>query len=287
MINQVPSGPWLSPAKLNLFLYICGRRKDGYHELQTLFQFIDCCDQLYFTVRKDTEITLSSNIDNVDPEDNLVVKAARLLQQHCLFKCGADIQLEKQLPMGGGIGGGSSNAATTLLVLNRLWKCGLSLEQLADLGLRLGADVPIFIQGVAAFAEGVGEKLYPVKIAQPWYVVLHPDAHISTAEVFGHPELPRDTAKRNWAELENASWHNDCQDIVAKLYPEVANALSWLLEYAPSQMTGTGSCVFAAFDSEQQARDVLENCPEHWAGFVSQGLNRSPLHKQLAEFATF
>ncbi len=280
MTNPLSSGPWLSPAKLNLFLYITRRRSDGYHDLQTLFQFIDCCDQLYFELTPHDEVTLNSNLD-LPAEDNLVVKAARLLQQHCQVKQGVSITLDKSLPMGGGIGGGSSNAATTLLVLNQLWQCNLNIKQLAALSLQLGADLPIFIHGHSAFAEGVGEQLQYVDPKERWYVVLHPDVHVSTPSVFNHPELPRSTPKRSWDELKNSDWHNDCQEIVAKVYPKVAQALGWLVEYAPSRMTGTGSCVFAAFDTEREALEVLNKRPKDLTGFVCKSCNQSPLHQQL------
>ncbi len=285
MTQHPISGPWLSPAKLNLFLYITGQRDNGYHDLQTLFQFIDCCDQLYFQLTDDGVINLESQLD-FPAEDNLIVKAARLLQQHCAVSRGANIKLDKQLPMGGGIGGGSSNAATALLVLNRLWQCDLSLTELAQLGLQLGADVPIFIHGHSAFAEGVGEQVQAVDIDEPWYVVLHPDVHVSTQSVFGHPELPRNTPKRTWQQLLNDNWQNDCQEIVAKVYPEVAQALSWLVEYAPSRMTGTGSCVFAAFATEREALSVLNKRPKNISGFVCKACNQSPLHRQLANEKT-
>jgi 4-diphosphocytidyl-2-C-methyl-D-erythritol kinase len=280
MTQPTLSGPWLAPAKLNLFLYVTGRRADGYHDLQTLFQFIDCCDQLYFALNPTGAIRLNSDLD-FPAEDNLVVKAARLLQQHCDIKQGVSITLDKRLPMGGGIGGGSSNAATTLLVLNQLWQCQLNLEQLAALGLQLGADLPIFIHGHSAFAEGVGEQLQNVDPEEKWYLVLHPDVHVSTPSVFQHPKLPRNTPKRSWNELKSSDWHNDCQEIVAKVYPEVAQALGWLLEYAPSRMTGTGSCVFAAFDTEREALAVLNKRPKNLTGFVCKSCNQSPLHQQL------
>jgi 4-diphosphocytidyl-2-C-methyl-D-erythritol kinase len=285
MTKQTMSGPWHSPAKLNLFLYITGQRANGYHDLQTLFQFIDCCDQLYFTVTHDNDISLDSQLD-FPAEDNLIVKAARLLQQHCAIQQGAAIKLDKHLPMGGGIGGGSSNAATTLLVLNHLWQCNLSEQELASLGLQLGADVPIFIHGHSAFAEGVGEQVQEVEIDEPWYLVLHPEVHVSTQSVFGHPELPRNTPKRTWQQLLTENWQNDCQEIVAKVYPEVAQALRWLVEYAPSRMTGTGSCVFAAFETEREALLVLNKRPKNISGFVCKACNQSPLHRQLANEKT-
>lgn len=285
MTKQLSSGPWLSPAKLNLFLYVNGQQANGYHELQTLFQFVDYCDHLYFSINKQDTISLSCELDFPN-DDNLVVKAAKLLKAHCQIVQGVDIKLVKHLPMGGGIGGGSSNAATTLLVLNELWDCQLNLEQLARLGLQLGADVPIFIHGHSAFAEGVGEKLQSVTVDEPWYVVLHPDVHVSTESVFGHPDLTRTSPKRTWQQLSKANWQNDCEEIVAKVYPEVAQALSWLVEYAPSRMTGTGSCVFAAFDNEREALSVLAKRPKNVSGFVCKACNQSPLHQQLTNEKT-
>lgn len=270
-----------APAKLNLFLHITGRRADGYHELQTLFQFLDYADQLSFIPRQDGKIQLHTPIDGVDHESNLIVRAARLLQAHSGCRLGADIWLDKQLPMGGGIGGGSSDAATTLVALNRLWQLNLDEETLAELGRQLGADVPVFVRGHAAFAEGVGERLQPVTVAEKWYLVLVPPVHVSTAAIFTDAELPRDTPKYSWAALQEMDWKNDCQALVKKRHPEVANALSWLLEYAPSRMTGTGACVFAEFATESAARKVLANAPNWLQGFVAQGVNLSPLRSGL------
>lgn len=274
---------WPSPAKLNLFLYITGQRPDGYHELQTLFQFVSYGDSLGFTPRSDGQIVLTTPVAGVANEDNLVVRAARLLQRHTQSTLGADIALTKRLPMGGGLGGGSSNAATVLIALNTLWNCGLTDEQLAALGVTLGADVPVFVMGHAAFAEGIGEILHPVTPAEKWYLVAHPGIHIPTPAIFGDPELIRNTPKRPINVLLSTAWTNDCQPIARKRFCEVEQLVSWLLEYAPSRMTGTGACVFAEFNSEHEAREVLRQIPAWISGFVAKGVNVSPLHSYRAE----
>lgn len=270
-----------SPAKLNLFLYINERRADGYHELQTLFQFLDYGDEIQIHLRNDGQILLENNIAGVPTEQNLIYRAAKLLQKQTACQLGAAITVNKRLPMGGGIGGGSSNAATVLVTLNHLWKTQLSLDELADLGLQLGADVPIFVRGQAAFAEGVGEKMQPCTPQEKWYVVLKPEVSISTQAIFQHPDLPRNTPKRSLSELLNAKWQNDCEKIVKDLYPEVEQLLSWLLQYAPARLTGTGACVFAEFDSEAKAQQVFAQKPATVNGFVAQGQNHSPLHQFL------
>ena len=270
-----------SPAKLNLFLYINGRRTDGYHELQTLFQFLDYGDWLDITPRKDEQIRLTPSIEMLPAEHNLIYRAAKLLRHKTGVRFGADIHLHKVLPMGGGVGGGSSNAATTLLALNYLWRTDLNLSELAALGLRLGADVPVFIYGHAAFAEGVGEKIRYCEPAQKWYLVLHPNVSVSTHTIFQDPHLPRHTPKRSLSELIGTNYTNDCEKIVINHYPKVEEALNWLLKYAPSRLTGTGACVFAEFDEEQAARAVFNIKPEKFTGFVAKGLNLSPLHTLL------
>ena len=281
---------WPSPAKLNLFLYITGQRRDGYHDLQTLFQFLDYGDTLSIEPRSDGKIRLLTPVEGVAESDNLIVRAAKLLQQAATERdslpagSGADIRIDKRLPMGGGLGGGSSNAATVLVALNHLWGCGLSVETLAALGLTLGADVPVFVHGHAAFAEGVGEELTPVDPPEKWYLVAHPGVHISTPAIFNDPDLPRNTPKRSINTLLNCEFGNDCEVIARKRFREVDAALSWLLEYAPSRLTGTGACVFAEFDSESSARQVLEQAPEWLQGFVARGVNVSPLHKKLVNF---
>ncbi|MFP2833221.1 4-(cytidine 5'-diphospho)-2-C-methyl-D-erythritol kinase [Citrobacter portucalensis] len=278
---------WPSPAKLNLFLYITGQRADGYHTLQTLFQFLDYGDTIDITPRSDGEIHLLTPVEGVAHEDNLIVRAARSLmkaasESNCLPKgSGADISIDKRLPMGGGLGGGSSNAATVLVALNHLWQCGLSVDELAALGLTLGADVPVFVRGHAAFAEGVGEILMPVEPEEKWYLVAHPGVSIPTPVIFNDPDLPRNTPKRSIKTLLKCEFGNDCEVIARKRFREVDAALSWLLEYAPSRLTGTGACVFAEFDTESRARQVLEQAPEWLKGFVAKGVNLSPLHRAL------
>ena len=275
---------WPAPAKLNLFLHVNGRRPDGYHELQTLFIFLNHGDWLEFEPLADTDLlTLSPAIPGVPDEQNLIIRAARLLQGRLPSPMGAHIRLEKVLPMGGGIGGGSSDEATTLVALNHLWQAGLSEDELAELGVQLGADVPVFVRGRAAFAEGVGEKLQPVEVPSAWYLVLKPDCHVATAAVFQDPELPRNTPRMTLHNLLEGVWKNDCELLVKKRHPEVANALGWLLEYAPSRMTGTGACVFAQFEDEVAARKVLARVPEGWDGFVAKGENISPLFVTLQQ----
>ncbi len=285
---------WPAPAKLNLFLYITAQRSDGYHELQTLFQFLDYGDTLTITPNHSGKLTLSPPLPGVKPEDNLVWKAAALLQKKVQKKAlqqgrstnlGADIQLEKVLPMGGGLGGGSSNAATVLVALNFLWQINLSLDELADIGLHLGADVPVFVKGFAAFAEGVGEKLQAVTPEEKWYLVVKPDVSIATAEIFSHPQLTRNTPKRSIEQLLSAPQQNDCEKIVRLLYPEVDKKLSWLLQYAPSRLTGTGSCLFSVFDNRSDAEKVVARLPDTVSSFIAQGKNISPLHETLANYA--
>ncbi|EFE09561.1 4-(cytidine 5'-diphospho)-2-C-methyl-D-erythritol kinase [Citrobacter youngae] len=278
---------WPSPAKLNLFLYITGQRADGYHTLQTLFQFLDYGDEIDITLRNGGEIHLLTPVKGVAHEDNLIVRAARLLMKTAADSdrlpagSGADISIEKRLPMGGGLGGGSSNAATVLVALNHLWQCGLSVDELAAIGLTLGADVPVFVRGHAAFAEGVGEILTPVEPEEKWYLVAHPGVSIPTPVIFNDPDLPRNTPKRSIKTLLKCEFGNDCEVIARKRFREVDAALSWLLEYAPSRLTGTGACVFAEFDTESRARQVLEQAPEWLKGFVAKGVNLSPLHRAL------
>ncbi|GAA0858281.1 4-(cytidine 5'-diphospho)-2-C-methyl-D-erythritol kinase [Aliiglaciecola litoralis] len=274
---------WPSPAKLNLFLHITGRDQRGYHLLQSLFQILDFGDQLAFEVTPSGQIEMCTDLDSVPAQDNLIVRAATLLQQHTQCPLGAKIWLHKVLPMGGGIGGGSSNAATALLVLNHLWKTNLSLQQLAELGLQLGADVPIFVHGKTAFAEGVGEKITPVNLASQIYLVAFPNCHVSTAEVFSAPDLVRDSAKIAWQDYIFSETRNDCQKLVCERYPKVANLLHDLLEYAPSRMTGTGACLFSVFDNMEEAEKVKNKLPNDCQAFITKGVNESPLHAALAK----
>ncbi|EHD2280361.1 4-(cytidine 5'-diphospho)-2-C-methyl-D-erythritol kinase [Vibrio cholerae] len=275
---------WPSPAKLNLFLYITGRRANGYHNLQTLFQFLDHGDELTITANHSGNITLSPALADVALEDNLIYKAAMALKNAAQSPLGADIQLHKVLPMGGGIGGGSSNAATTLVALNYLWQTGLNDDQLAEIGLALGADVPVFTRGFAAFAEGVGEELSAVEPEEKWYLVVRPAVSIATKDIFTHPQLMRNTPKRDLASLLATPYENDCEKIVRSLYPEVDKQLSWLLQYAPSRLTGTGSCVFAEFSSRKDAQAVFAQLSDNVLAFVAQGRNVSPLRKTLADY---
>ncbi|EGR2464150.1 4-(cytidine 5'-diphospho)-2-C-methyl-D-erythritol kinase [Vibrio cholerae] len=275
---------WPSPAKLNLFLYITGRRANGYHDLQTLFQFLDHGDELTITANNSGNITLSPALADVALEDNLIYKAAMALKNAAQSPLGADIQLHKVLPMGGGIGGGSSNAATTLVALNYLWQTGLSDDQLAEIGLALGADVPVFTRGFAAFAQGVGEELSAVEPEEKWYLVVRPAVSIATKDIFTHPQLMRNTPKRDLASLLATPYENDCEKIVRSLYPEVDKQLSWLLQYAPSRLTGTGSCVFAEFSSRKDAQAVFAQLSDNVLAFVAQGRNVSPLRKTLADY---
>lgn len=278
-----------APAKLNLFLHVVGRRADGYHLLQTLFRFIDLNDTLRFTLRADGEVRRVNALDGVPPEQDLCVRAARLLQQETGCRQGVDIELEKRIPMGGGLGGGSSDAATTLLALNRLWQLGLSRERLMQLGLTLGADVPVFVFGDNAFAEGVGERLQPYPLPEAWYVVLCPPVHVPTVQIFTHPELTRNTISMTMRALpkgldfrvghKSGGLHlgNDLQAVACKLYPPVAEHLAWLARFAPALMTGSGACVFAEFATEVEAQAVLQQLPSNMRGFVARGLQQHPL----------
>ena len=275
-----------SPAKLNLFLYINGKLPNGYHELQTLFQFLDFGDWLEMSIREeDNQIVLTPEIPNLKTEDNLIYRAAKLLQEKANIQFGANIHLDKILPMGGGVGGGSSNAATALIALNYLWQANLSIDELAKLGLTLGADVPIFVHGHAAFAEGVGEKITYCEPAEKWFVVLKPDDSISTAVIFQDQNLPRNTPKKSLEQLLSEPYVNDCEKVVINHYSNVEKALNWLLQYAPARLTGTGACVFAEFDHEAEAQAVFRQKPEEFFGFIAKGLNVSPLHAMLKQLS--
>lgn len=266
-----------APAKLNLFLHVVGRRADGYHLLQTLFRFIDLSDTLQFTLRADGAVRRATPLEGVPEEHDLCVRAARLLQRETGCALGADIAVEKRIPMGGGLGGGSSDAATTLLALNRLWNLGLTRDRLMQLGLQLGADVPVFVFGENAFAEGVGEQLQPYPLPDAWYIVLFPPVHVPTAEVFSRPELTRDTISLKIRDLSTHPLHNDLQPVVCRLYPEVERHLAWLGQYAPAMMTGSGACVFAEFGNQAAAEAVMGRLPRDMRGIVVRGLQRHPL----------
>lgn len=271
-----------APAKLNLFLHVTGRRADGYHLLQTLFRFIDLHDTLHFTLREDGEVHRSNAVEGVAEDHDLCVRAARLLQAETGCALGVDISVEKRIPMGGGLGGGSSDAATTLIALNRLWGLGLPREHLMQLGLKLGADVPVFVFGESAFAEGVGEQLQAFSLPEAWYVVLFPAVHVPTAQIFTHPELTRDTVSITMRALSEprlrSELRNDLQAVACKLYPEVVRYIAWLENFGPAMMTGSGACVFAEFESRSQAEAVMKQLPQDMRGVVAQGLARHPLH---------
>lgn len=273
-----------APAKLNRMLHIVGRREDGYHTLQTLFQIIDLCDYLTFTSRHDGVIHLTSEVSGVRHDDNLIVRAARLLQHASGTHLGATLAVDKRLPMGGGLGGGSSNAATVLVGLNHLWQLNFSLAALAQLGLQLGADVPVFVQGHSAWAEGVGEQLTSVMLDTPWFVIIHPGISVSTQSVFQDPQLTRDSRAITMARALQGgapAWRNDCEAVVKERYPPIAEALHWLAQHAPSQLTGTGACVFAAFETQQAAQAIAQLASQRWSAWVARGLNISPLHDAL------
>jgi 4-diphosphocytidyl-2-C-methyl-D-erythritol kinase len=284
-----------APAKLNLFLHVTGRRADGYHELQTVFQLLDYGDELSFTPTEEPAVQLTCNDPGLATDANLVVKAARLLQAELADPPGCRIHLHKRLPQGGGLGGGSSDAATTLLALNQLWACGLDPGELARLGLQLGADVPVFLHGHSAWAEGVGERLQPLVLPEDWFVVLTPPCHAATRQIFSHPELTRDSAPIRIPAFPFSGTRNDCETAACLLHPEVREALNWLGSHAAARMTGTGSSVFARVPSREQAAEILALAkarvlhtagqteqPFSLDGFVARGVNRSVLHTALA-----
>lgn len=268
---------WPAPAKINLFLHVVGRRADGYHLLQTVFRFLDFGDVLRFSPRDDGRIVAAHVLPGVDAETDLTVRAARLLREAAHAQAGVTIALEKRIPMGGGLGGGSSDAATTLLALNRLWHCGLSSAELQALGLKLGADVPIFIHGRSAFAEGVGERFTDVALPPKWYLVTMPGVSVPTADIFRAPDLPRDTPT-----IEPAAWRpgmgdNDLEAVACRLYPEVARHLTWLRGRAPARMSGSGACCFAEFDDRAGAEAALAALPPGMRGLVARGVDTHPL----------
>jgi len=282
---------WPAPAKLNLMLHITGQREDGYHELQTVFQFIDFSDEMRFELRDDDKIVRHSANFDVPESEDISIRAAELLRREFLLKkpstqnhFGVDVFLEKKIPMGAGLGGGSSDAATTLVALNELWAMGFSIDELANMGLSLGADVPVFVRGFAAFAEGVGEKLSPVCPDESWYFVLIPPVHVSTKEVFCNPQLTRDCSAIKLCDLSRHEWRNVCTPVVVESYPMVSQAIDIVGIYSKACMSGTGASVFASFDTEAQADEVLQKIKENpisesWFSFVAKGLNQSPLYR--------
>jgi 4-diphosphocytidyl-2-C-methyl-D-erythritol kinase len=272
---------WPAPAKLNLFLHVTGRRADGFHELQTLFQLVDLCDSIAITLREDGRIERPAGAAGVTPEADLALRAAHLLQRATGCRLGATLKVHKRIPLGGGLGGGSSDAATVLLALNDLWGTRLSLPELAALGLPLGADVPVFVQGSSAWGEGIGERLTPVTLPAKWYVILHPGVGVSTREVFQSPELTRNSPLITIRGFFESGGRNDCEPVVRSRAPQVAEALEWLARFAPARLTGTGSCVFSACGSASDAERLAARVPDRWMSFVAQGLNTSPVHERL------
>lgn len=272
-----------SPAKLNLFLHIVGRMNNGYHSLQTVFQLLNYGDSLSFYRTNSREIQLSCNLLELETPQNLIHRAATTLQNHPSYKTnwGVKIDLNKILPMGGGLGGGSSNAATTLLALNQLWELNLSIQELSVIGLELGADVPAFTRGHSAWAEGIGEQLEDINLPERWFLVVKPSCHISTELIFSHKDLTRDTPPITVAAFLDRGGKNDCQPLVESLFPQVRDAVTWLSRFAPAQLTGTGACIYASFDSKQSALDALGQVPNQLSGFVAKGVNISPLHHSL------
>ncbi|MFN4291973.1 MAG: 4-(cytidine 5'-diphospho)-2-C-methyl-D-erythritol kinase [Permianibacter sp.] len=272
-----------APAKLNLFLHITGRRDDGYHLLETVFQLLDYGDTMQFRRRDDGVITLHPELAGVPFESNLVVRAARALQAETGCRLGVDMQLEKRIPMGGGLGGGSSNAATTLRALNQLWQLGLTVDTLATIGLRLGADVPVFVRAETAYATGIGEALTAVQMPSQWFVVFTPPVAVPTAEIFRHPALTRDTRPCTIRALADRGWfeqtRNDCEPLVRTLYPAVNTLIERLQNLAPTRMTGTGSSVFALARDETHAQHLLDACADLAPGFVARGIPRSALYE--------
>ena len=270
-----------APAKLNLMLHITGRRADGYHLLQTVFQFIDLLDWLDFELLADGSIRRDHGNTAVPAEQDILLAAARLLQERYAVSKGVSIRIDKRIPIGGGLGGGSSDAASCLVALNQLWELGLSLSQLAEIGLELGADVPVFVHGRAAWASGVGEVLQPIDIAESIYLVVDPKIHVSTAEIFADQELTRNCDPITIRAFLRGVGTNVCEPVVRKLHPQVGEAIDWLNQFGVARMSGSGACVFAEVDSLAQAETVKSQLPEHWAGYVASAMNRSPLHQQL------
>lgn len=277
---------WPAPGKLNLFLHVIGRRPDGYHLLQTVFQFIDFCDLIDISVRNDGQLARQANYTDIKPDSDLVMRAAAALKTETGCRLGAVITVDKRLPLGGGLGGGSSDAATVLVALNRLWNLRLSTNELAGIGLQIGADVPVFVHGQASWAEGIGEQLTPITPEECWYLIICPGIHIPTAEIFGAADLTRTTPPTTIRDFPATGGHNDCEPVVRRRYPAVAEALDWLAQYGKARMTGTGSCIFAIFRGREEAAQVHARMPGKWRGYIVRGMNRSPLLQRLAQEQT-
>jgi 4-diphosphocytidyl-2-C-methyl-D-erythritol kinase len=268
---------WPAPAKLNLFLHVTGRRPDGYHDLQTVFQLIDLADDIHIEVRRDGLIERQAGPEGVPAEADLVVRAARALKAASATPLGANLSVTKRIPMGGGLGGGSSDAATVLVALNHLWDCGLNEHELAAIGVDLGADVPVFVRGRSAWGEGRGEQLTPLELPERWFVLVHPQVHVPTAALFQAPELTRNSPPITMHGFLRSGGRNDFEPVVRARYPEVAHALDWLGHFAPARLTGTGSCIFAPCASLNEAQDIVTRVPAPWRGMVARGMNVSPL----------
>ncbi len=290
---------WPAPAKLNLFLSVTGRRDDGYHELQTVFQLLDIGDELDFKLSSHGAVTRTNDLSGVKERDDLVIRAANLLREETGYGGGVEITMRKHLPMGGGLGGGSSDAATVLVALNALWRTGLSVDELAALGLRLGADVPVFVRGSSAWGGGVGEKIQPLELGEQWYFIIHPNCHVSTAEVFNDPALTRNSPAKTIRSFLRAGHvgnvvdfdrlmcrtHNDCESVVARRFAQVAGALRWLSEFRPARLTGTGACVFTPVQSAEEGRSLHSRMPGQWQGFVARGCDHSMLKTRLEQLS--
>ncbi|MGD9599714.1 MAG: 4-(cytidine 5'-diphospho)-2-C-methyl-D-erythritol kinase [Steroidobacteraceae bacterium] len=278
---------WPAPAKLNLFLHIVGRRADGYHRLQTAFRLLDFGDEIDIEPTGDGEVVRLAGPEGVASADDLAVRAAHALKAASGSDRGARLHVRKRIPLGGGLGGGSSDAATVLVALNELWGIGYDLSRLSSVGARLGADVPVFVRGESAWAEGVGEQLSPLELPERWYVVIHPGVAVATRDVFEAPELPRNSPLVTVRDFMRGETRNDCEPVVRARYPAVAEALEWLGRFGAARLTGTGSCVFAAFESAAAAERVAARTPEAWRSIVARGVQRSPLHARLAEWQRF
>ena len=267
---------WLAPAKLNLFLHVVGRRCDGYHLLQTVFQFIDFYDELEFSLRNDGEIHQAELLDGISEEQDLAIIAARALQRHTGCSNGIDIGITKNIPTGAGLGGGSSNAATTLLALNKLWNLNLSRDELAEIGLELGADVPVFVRGYNAWAEGIGEQLVPIELSQTHFIVVIPPIHVSTVKIFSHLKLTRDAKPIKIRDFLAGQGENHLQTVTCKLYPQVQQTLDWLGKFGKAQMSGSGAAVFMIAESADHAAKIVQQCPPDWQAIYARGLTKHP-----------
>jgi 4-diphosphocytidyl-2-C-methyl-D-erythritol kinase len=281
---------WPAPAKLNLFLHITGQREDGYHLLQSAIQFIDLCDELSFSLRNDNEINCKNSNAEISPQDDLCVKAAKLLQKQIGLNLGIDIEVKNNIPIGAGLGGGSSDAATTLLALNKIWDCGLATQELENIAIQLGADVPVFVRGQASWVEGVGEKLSSITLEELWYVVVFPKVHLNTQQMFADPDLTRNCSpirirdflqmKKGWMQDDKLADHKKTQNVfepIARRQPAVERAFQWLEQYAPARLTGSGSGIFAACASRQQAEEIVASCAKEFSTYITKGINRSPV----------